>query len=151
MLGVMVDYHYCSHDVEDYPSNAHFPELGLIRVCLRKGDIGKGYRFAKELKKYTNCKSRVNFFNITNYEEKNLASARDAAAEKNADFVYFADTHGSLDLAENLEIFQRFTAIIKETGMIPGLHLHDHSGKAYVNYRNLGNAGFGATDVSLGV
>ena len=34
--------------------------------------------------------------------------------------------------------------------MIPGLHLHDHLGKAYFNYRNLWNAGFGATDVSLG-
>ena len=34
--------------------------------------------------------------------------------------------------------------------MIPGLHLHDHSGKAYFNYRNLENAGFEATDVSLG-
>ena len=34
--------------------------------------------------------------------------------------------------------------------MIPGLHLHDHSGKAYFNYRNLGAAGFDATDVSLG-
>ena len=33
---------------------------------------------------------------------------------------------------------------------MPGLHLHDHPGKAYFNYRNLGNAGFGATDVSLG-
>ena len=32
----------------------------------------------------------------------------------------------------------------------PGLHLHDHSGKAYFNYRNLKNAGFDATDVSLG-
>ena len=148
-LSVMVDYHYCSHDVEDYPSNANFPELGLIRVCLRKEDVGKGCRFAKELKKYTNCELSVNFFNVTNYEEKDLASACDAAAEANADFVYFADTHGGLDLADNLEIFQRFTKVIKETGMIPGLHLHDHSGKAYFNYRNLGNAGFGATDASL--
>ena len=102
----MVDYHYCSHDVEDYPSHAHFPELGLIRVCLRKEDVGKGCSFAKELKKYTNRKLSVNFFNITNYEDKDLASACDAAAEANADYVYFADTHGGLDLADNLEIFQ---------------------------------------------
>ena len=33
--------------------------------------------------------------------------------------------------------------------MIPGLHLHDHSGKAYFKYHNLGNAGIGATDESL--
>ena len=146
----MVGYHYCSHDVEDYPSNAHFPELGRIRICLRRENIGKGCRFVKELKKYINCKSSVNFFNITNYEEKNLASACDAAADANADFVYFADTHGGLDLADNSEMFQRFTKLIREAGMIPGLHLHDHLEKAYYSYRNLGNAGFGATDVSLG-
>jgi hypothetical protein len=28
--------------------------------------------------------------------------------------------------------------------------LHDHSGKAYFNYRNLASAGFDSTDVSLG-
>ena len=149
-LSVMVDYHYCSHDVEDYPSNAHFPELELIRVCLRKEDVAKGCRFAKELKKYTNCKVSINFFNITNYEERDIAYACDAGAEANADFMYFADTHGGLDLADNLDIFQRFTKVIKKSGMIPGLHLHDHSGRAYFNYRNLGNAGFDATDVSLG-
>ena len=149
-LSIMVDYHYCSHNVEDFPNNINFPELGLIRVCLRKEDIAEGCRFVKELKKYTNCKLSINFFNITNYEENDLASACDAAAESNADFMYFADTHGGLDLAENLEIFQRFTKLIKETGIIPGLHLHDHSGKAYFNYRNLVKAGFDATDVSLG-
>ena len=69
---------------------------------------------------------------------------------ENVDFMYFADTHGGLDLSDNLETFQRFTKLIKEAGMIPGLHLHDHSGKAYFNYRNLGDAGFDATDVSLG-
>ena len=64
--------------------------------------------------------------------------------------MYFADTHGGLDLGENLNMFKQFTQKIKKIGMIPGLHLHDHSGKAYFNYRNLLNAGFNATDVSLG-
>ncbi len=149
-LSIMVDYHYCSHDVQDFPSKVHFPNLGLIRICLRKEDIALGCRFAKELKKYTSCKLSVNFFNITNYEEHDLVSACHAATEANVDFMYFADTHGGLDLAENSETFQRFTKLVKETGIIPGLHLHDHSGKAYFNYRNLGHAGFGATDVSLG-
>ena len=50
----------------------------------------------------------------------------------------------------NLQMFKRCTKLIKKIGMTPGLHLHDHSGKAYFNYRNLKNAGFEATDVSLG-
>ena len=149
-LSIMVDYHYCSHKVEDFPNNIDFVELDLIRVCLRKEDIAEGCRFVKELKKYTNCKLSLNFFNITNYEENDLAFACESAAGSQADFMYFADTHGGLDLGENLEMFKRFTKLIKEIGMIPGLHLHDHSGKAYFNYRNLLSAGFDATDVSLG-
>ena len=149
-LSIMVDFHYCSHRVEDFPSNINFNELGLIRVCLRKEDVDEGCRFVNELKKHTKCKISINFFNITNYNEDDLAHACKIAAFSNADFMYFADTHGGLDLGENFKIFKKYTKLIKEIGMIPGLHLHDHSGKAYFNYRNLSNAGFEATDISLG-
>ena len=149
-LSIMVDYHYCSHNVADFPIHTEFNELGLIRVCLRKEDIKEGCRFVNELKKYTNCKTSINFFNITNYNSDDLAYACEEAAHSNADFMYFADTHGGLDLFENLEMFKQFTKLIKKIGLIPGLHLHDHSGKAYFNYRNLVNAGFDATDISLG-
>ena len=149
-LSIMVDYHYCSHNVTDFPKKIDFEELGLIRVCLRKEDIEKGCRFVKELKKYSGCKLSINFFNITNYKEEDLVFACKNATDTNADFMYFADTHGGLDLGDNLEMFSRFTRLIKKTGMIPGLHLHDHSGKAYFNYRNLLKAGFDSTDVSLG-
>ncbi len=149
-LSIMVDYHYCSHNVEDFPRNEDFKELELIRVCLRKEDIEEGCRFVNELKKYTNCKLSINFFNITNYKQDELAFACKVATTSNADFMYFADTHGGLDLEKNIEMFKEFTKLIKQIGMIPGLHLHDHSGKAYFNYRNLISAGFDATDVSLG-
>ena len=149
-LSIMVDYHYCSHNVEDFPRNIDFEELGLIRVCLRKEDVAEGCKFVNELKKFTKCKLSINFFNITNYKEDDLAFACKTAADSNADFMYFADTHGGLDLVENLKMFKRYTKLIREIGMVPGLHLHDHSGKAYFNYRNLLSAGFEATDVSLG-
>ena len=66
-LSIMVDYHYCSHNVEDFPSTTNFNELGLIRVCLRKEDISEGCKFVNELKNYTKCKISINFFNITNF------------------------------------------------------------------------------------
>ena len=89
-------------------------------------------------------------FNKYDNKECDLAFACKEAATSNADFMYFADTHGGLDLGENLELFKQYTKLIKGIGLIPGLHLHDHSGKAYFNYRNLVEAGFDATDVSLG-
>jgi len=149
-LSIMVDYHYCSHNINDFPNVRDFKQLGLIRVCLRKEDIIEGCKFVSELKKYSGCKISINFFNITNYKENELEYACEASADTNSDFMYFADTHGGLDLGDNLELFKHFTKLIKKIGMIPGLHLHDHSGKAYFNYRNLLNAGFEATDVSLG-
>ena len=149
-LSIMVDYHYCSHNVTDFPKKIDFEELGLIRVCLRKEDIEEGCIFVKELKKYSGCQVSINFFNITNYKEDDLAFACKNATGTNSDFMYFADTHGGLDLGNNLEMFAGFTRLIKKIGMIPGLHLHDHSGKAYFNYRNLLKAGFESTDVSLG-
>ena len=149
-LSIMVDFHYCSHNVRNYPINSDFPKLGLIRVCLRKEDIKEGCKFIKKLKKFTNCKLSINFFNVTNYSENELQLACEEATDSNADFIYFADTHGALDLGNNLKIFKKLTSLIKKTGMVPGLHLHDHSGKAYYNYRNLSDAGFDVTDVSLG-
>ena len=110
----------------------------------------EGCKFVKKLKNYSNCKLSINFFNITNYDKDDLLFACEVAEDSNSDFIYFADTHGGLDLGKNLEMFKSFTKLIKKIGMIPGLHLNDHSGKAYFNYRNLENAGFEATDVSLG-
>ena len=49
-LSIMVDYHYCSHTVEDFPKKIDFNKLGLIRVCLRKEDIAEGCKFVKKLK-----------------------------------------------------------------------------------------------------
>lgn len=149
-LSIMVDYHYCSHDLLDFPRVQNFDKLGLIRVCLRKEDVREGCEFISKLKKFTSAKVSINFFNITNYSVSDLEFACAEAGKSGADFMYFADTHGALDLGEKLDIFKSFTSKIKEIGLIPGLHLHDHSGKAYFNYRMLNAAGFDATDVSLG-
>ena len=106
---------------------------------LAKGGYRKRCKFAAELKKYTDCKVSINFFNLTNYEEKDLLSACDAAAKANVDFMYFADTHGGLDLGDHLETFQRFTKQIKEAGMTL-LHLPIIPEKP-TDYRNPGLQG----------
>ncbi len=149
-ISIMVDYHYCSHDVTTFPKASDFKSVGLIRVCLRKEDIREGCAFVKELKRYTGLRVSINFFNVTNYMDEDLEFACGSAKHTGADFMYFADTHGALDLDSRMSTFQNFTSVIKEIGMTPGLHLHDHSGKAYFNFRNLNQAGFDITDVSLG-
>lgn len=147
-FSLMVDCHYCSHNFYDFPSKEEFG-IGLFRVCSRSEDINKATKLGEMIKNRTGSKLSMNFFNISNYSEKNLMSCIQTAADAGADFIYFADTHGTLDLIDDFEKYKNLSDKIKEKGIIPGFHLHNHSGKAYLNYRLLPMIGFGSTDVSL--
>ena len=147
-FSLMVDCHYCSHNPKDYPSNKEYG-IGLFRVCSRSEDIDKATKLGELIKNRTGSKLSMNFFNITNYSEKNLKECIDKASDAGADFIYLADTHGTLDLINEFEKYSNLAKMIKEKNIIPGFHLHDHSGKAYMNYRLLPYVGFGSTDVSL--
>ena len=48
----MIDYHYCSKKISDYPDDSQ-KEIAMIRICSRKEDIPKALKFAENLKKYT--------------------------------------------------------------------------------------------------
>ena len=147
-FSIMVDCHYCSHNPIDYPSKENFG-IGLIRVCSRSEDIDRATILGEKLKNHTGAKLSMNFFNITNYSQDELESCIQKASNAGADFIYFADTHGTLDLIEDFEKYLNLSKVIKEKGITPGFHLHDHSGKAYLNFRLLPYVGFGSTDVSL--
>ncbi len=147
-FSLMVDCHYCSHESFEYPSEDEFG-IGLFRVCSRSEDIEQATKLGEMIKKRTGAKLSMNFFNITNYSEKELKNCINLASNAGADFIYFADTHGTLDLIKEYEKYSVFSSMIQEKNIIPGFHLHDHSGKAYLNYRLLPYLGFGSTDVSL--
>lgn len=146
---IMIDYHYCSHNIEDYPSLQTLG-LGLVRLCSRSEDIVNACKLAEKIKQRTGAKLSMNFFNITNYSDSQLDDCIAAASFSGADYIYFADTHGSLDLMEDINKYRDLASKVKSYGITPGFHLHDHSGKAYLNYRLLNSAGFNSTDASLG-
>lgn len=147
---IMIDYHYCSHNLDDYFSKGELDQVGLIRLTSRSTDVESAVNFGRSLKKHTGSLLSLNFFNITNYSTEQIKVAVSRAIEAEADFIYFADTHGSLDLMSEFEKYQEFASQIVAAGIVPGLHLHDHSGKAYMNYRLLESAGYQISDVSLG-
>ena len=147
-FSLMVDCHYCSHNYLDYPSKDEFG-IGLFRVCSRSEDINEATKLGEMIKNRTGSKLSMNFFNISNYSEKNLNSCIQKASDIGADYIYFADTHGTLDLIKDFEKYRDLSQKIKDKGITPGFHLHDHSGKAYLNYRLLPMIGFGSSDVSL--
>ena len=88
----MIDYHYCSKNLHDYPTNKQ-KEIAMIRMCSRKEDIKKALEFGERLKKYTKINVSFNVFNAANYSSKELLNTCKLIAKYKMDYVYFADTH----------------------------------------------------------
>ena len=147
-VSIMIDYHYCSKKLSDYP-RFNQKEIGMIRICARKEDIPKALEFAEILKKYTKINVSFNVFNSTNYSEVELIKTCKLVAKYNLDYVYFADTHGDMDLEKVFLRFKKAISILNKSGIKVGMHLHDHSGKAYFNYRQLKKYKIDMCDASL--
>ena len=113
----MIDYHYCSKNIQDYPTNKQ-KEIGMIRVCSRKEDIKKALEFVEKLKQYTKIKVSFNIFNAVNYSNKELINTCKLVAKYKMDYVYFADTHGSMDLSKLFnkddDVIIKFTKSLNE-------------------------------------
>ena len=135
-VSIMIDYHYCSKVLSDYPKNDQ-KEIAMIRMCSRKEDIPKALKFAEQLKKYSRLNVSFNIFNSTNYNRSELLKVCKLVSRHNIDYVYFADTHGDMDLEKVYERFKKPLSILSKSGKKVGMHLHDHSGKGYFNYRQL--------------
>lgn len=146
-VSIMVDYHYCSHDLSQYPT-AEQDEIRMIRVCARKRDLENALEFATSLKAHTGLQVSLNIFNVSNYSEHELLTVCQKVAQHSLDYVYFADTHGALDLEDIAPRFRAAVNILEQGGTKVGMHLHDHSGKAYHNFRQLSRIGFRSTDAS---
>ena len=130
---VMIDYHYCSKNLNDYPTNQQ-KEIRMIRMTARKDMIDGAYEFATNLKKHTGLEIAFNVFNTTNYTDDELDSVLDKVLDSNLDLIGFADTHGYLNLNEDIFRYEQKFKKIKNAGKTTSFHLHNHTGKAYINY-----------------
>lgn len=135
-VSIMIDYHYCSKKLSDYPTTKQ-KEIAMIRVCSRKEDIPEALKFSENLKKYSGLNVSFNIFNSTNYSQSELLKVCKLVSKYKIDYVYFADTHGDMDLEKVYKKFVKPLSILTKSGKKIGMHLHDHSGKGYFNYRQL--------------
>tara|TARA_B100000579_G_C22848206_1_gene865712 strand:- start:3890 stop:4831 length:942 start_codon:yes stop_codon:yes gene_type:complete len=135
-VSIMIDYHYCTKKLSEYPDNTQ-REIAMIRVCSRKEDISKALKFAEKLKKFSKLNVSFNIFNSTNYGKKELYNICKMVSKHKIDYVYFADTHGDMDLEKVYNKFKKPLSLLKKSKKKVGMHLHDHSGKGYFNYRQL--------------
>lgn len=147
-VSIMIDYHYCLKDLNEYPKNNQ-KEIAMIRICSRKEDIPNALKFAEKLKKYSGLNVSFNIFNTTNYKSNELIKVCKLVSKYNIDFIYFADTHGDMDLEKAFTKFKKPLSILAKSGKKVGMHLHDHSGKGYFNYRNLKKYKINKCDSSL--
>jgi 4-hydroxy 2-oxovalerate aldolase len=132
-VSVMIDYHYCSKDLNDYPTTEQ-NEIKMIRMTCRKDMVKEGFEFAVKLKKHTGLDIAFNLFNTTNYTDNELNSALDIVLDSDFDIIGFADTHGHLNLHRDIKRYEQFFKRIKDSGKKTCFHLHNHTGKAYMNY-----------------
>lgn len=144
---VMADFHYCSHDAESFPEAQK--GLGLLRMTSRKEHVEDALKLLREIKESTGLETSLNLFNITNYLPNELERVVRSIPTGMVDFVYFADTHGALRLAQEAERFETYARMIREKGITPGFHLHDHGGMAMANYQILERLGYEYSDASL--
>jgi len=130
---VMIDYHYCSKDLNDYPTSNQ-SEIKMIRMTARKDMIDDAYEFAVRLKEHTGLEISFNIFNTTNYTDDELNTVLDKVLDSSFDVIGFADTHGHLNLNKDIARYEQKFKRIKESGKKTCFHLHNHTGKAYMNY-----------------
>jgi 4-hydroxy 2-oxovalerate aldolase len=148
-VSIMIDYHYCVKDVKLYPKYDEQEEVAMIRLCSRKEDIDDAIKFGSELKTYTGLNVSFNIFNASNYSEEEITQNCTKVSTNNFDFIYFADTHGSMDLKRDINKFENGLDILIQSGKSVGIHLHDHLGKAYYNYQFANEYGFDFSDTSV--
>lgn len=147
-VSIMIDYHYCSHDMSDYPTRDQ-SEISMIRMCARKEDMNEAILFGKELKQHTGLNVSFNIFNASNYSFIELTDLSTKIKNWPFDYVYFADTHGDLDLTKDFWKFEHFFNVCHKHVKKTGFHLHDHSGMAMVNYREILKKPVDSTDTSI--
>jgi len=146
-VAVMIDYHYCQKDLNEYPDKNQ-NVVGMIRVCSRKNDIDDALPFIQRLKDKTGLKVSLNVFNISNYSKAEIDFVAEKVKNYSLDYVYFADTHGALDFELDGKRFKDAVSVLRERNIKVGMHLHDHRGKAYSNFKMLKSIGFTGFDAS---
>lgn len=147
-VSIMIDYHYCSHNIKDFP-NVNNKNISMIRMCARKNDLKKALEFGKALKEHCGIGVSFNIFNASNYTAEEINRTIENVLNYPFDYVYFADTHGNMDLTKDWGKFEFAVKLIKDANRLIGFHLHDHSGLAMSNYKELIKRKIDSTDTSV--
>ena len=132
-VSVIIDYHYCSKNLNKYPKKFK-TNISLIRLTSRKTDINKALNFVEKLKNKTKLDTALQLINITNYSKNELIKTVRRAINCGVYYLYFADSHGNLNLIEDYKKLSDSITLLKENNIKVGFHLHNHTNRALMNY-----------------
>ena len=145
---IIIDYHYCSKNLDIYPKKNN-SNISMIRLTARKEDINDAINFAKDLSNKTQIDLSFQIINSTNYSQQELDIVVKKLIESNFLYIYFADSHGNLNLQNDFWIFEQSINNLKSNGKKIGFHFHNHAGRALMNYHFIIDKGIEITDTSI--
>ena len=147
-VAVMIDFHYCSKNLDDYPQLGE-TRIEIIRLTSRREDLTEARVFARKLHQHTGLKISLQIINVTGYSINELSAlVYDLTADPDIYIIGFADSHGGLNFAADYSRYSKIFADLATTGQLWGMHLHNHTGRAVTNYWALQSSGCSYMDVS---
>jgi 4-hydroxy 2-oxovalerate aldolase len=147
-VAAMIDFSYCSRDLQDYPCKGE-TRLELIRMTSRKSDFKEALLFAAKLKSHTGLQISFQVINCTNYSKNELTDVAAMIVGANLDIAAFADSHGNLNLFNDMDNYRPAIELFKNNSLEWGFHLHNHTGRAALNYWVLSAEGCDYMDGSV--
>ena len=147
-LSVIGDFHYQEKNLSNFPKK-NDKILDLIRMTCRIEDLDDCIDFMNDLKDYTNLKTSINFFNFSNYSSINLIKLKKKIPTIKSDYIYFADTHGSMNMLNLNDKFNKFIKFLSKSKKKIGFHFHDNIGTAMTNYNFCKTHDFNLFDITI--
>ena len=117
-------------------------------MTSRKEDFEEALKFGKVLKETTGLSVSFQIINSTNYSKKELYRTVEKLIENQFDMVAFADSHGNLNLLKEMSKYAEAIKLLEDNSIEWGFHLHDHTGRAVLNYWYLTQTSCNYIDVS---
>ena len=110
--------------------------VDMIRIAFHKKDLIDSIKLCNKIKKmgYEVC---ANAMAITNYSNNELKTLFNLINSSNIDYLYIADSYGSLTQKELLSKINLFHKNLKNTKI--GLHLHNNMNNAFSNFESISN------------
>lgn len=105
--------------------------IGMVRIAFHKHDMQQALLLCKEIKQMGYAVS-ANAMAVTNYDEDELKELFQKVNEYELDYLYIADSYGSLSNKELHNLVVKFSSQLTTSKI--GIHLHNNMNNAYSNY-----------------